>query len=103
MVVVARDRAAAVDGFAVGVSQDIDETVVGKRLQDAVGRGQGHRDTLVLEEPVQFLRAHEVVQFVQRGTDGQSLLGDALLPDGGILRGRNRLGCGPGRGGIGAL
>ena len=91
VVVVAGDSAAAVDRLAVAVAQYIHEALVGKGLQNTVGRGQGNGDSLVLQDPVQFLRADEVMKLIQGGAYRKPLLRDPLL----FPAGRNQRGQRP--------
>ena len=73
------DGAPAVDDLAVAPAQDIHQAVVGHRLEDPVDRGEGNRVSPGAQEPVEFLGAHEVLELVEGGTDGQPLTGDPLF------------------------
>ena len=88
VMVVPGDGAAPVDGLAVGVAEDVNQSVLGQRLQNPVGGGKGNGAAPLVQDAVKFLRAHEVGQLVEGGRDRQALFGNPLLLACGGDRGR---------------
>jgi hypothetical protein len=79
VVVVMLDGAPAVDDLPVAAAQDIHQAVVGHRLEDPVDGGEGHGVSPGAQEAVEFLGAHEVLELVEGGADGQPLTRDPLF------------------------
>lgn len=65
--------ALSVDRFAIAAHDDIDEAVVGKRLEGAVDGREPHGFASVAEPFMDFLRGPEVVEVFQRSGDGYAL------------------------------
>lgn len=80
--------AAAIYGLVVTVAQHVDEPVVRHRLQDPVSGRERHGVTAIVQDAMQLLGAHEIVEFIERGAHGAPLAGHSLFrpPAGGLRR-----------------
>lgn len=72
-------RTAAVYGLALTVPKHVHQSVIGHRLEDAVGGRQRNRLAPLMEFAVQLLRAHKVVKFIEGCADRAALPGNPLF------------------------